>query len=218
MPTANSQIPVFYPALSHYLAHRAQEFNQIPPDRKTELAGVAEFVRQKLHSGQTARLTFICTHNSRRSHLSQIWARVAAAWFGIKGVETYSGGTEATAFNPRAVNALQSCGLQIETDNPNATNPVYRVRYSLEAPPLECFSKVFDHPPNPSTGYCAVMTCSQADDACPLVSGCDLRVAIRYDDPKAADDTPEEAARYTERSRQICREMMFLMKSVLSPS
>ena len=62
------------------------------------------------------------------------------------------------------------------------------------------------------------MTCSQADDACPLVSGCDLRVAIRYDDPKAADDTPEEAARYTERSRQICREMMFLMKSVLSPS
>jgi arsenate reductase len=214
MSIAKGPIPVFYPALKDYLAQRVLESDQIPQDRKAELEAVAQYVRQKLHSGQTARLTFICTHNSRRSHLSQIWARVAAAWFGITGVETFSGGTEATTFNPRAVNALQSCGLQIDTDNPTATNPVYRVRYSLEAPPLECFSKVFDQPPNPSTAYCAVMTCSQADDACPLVSGCDLRVAIRYEDPKAADDTPEEVARYAERSRQICREMLYMISQV----
>jgi len=214
MPPATTPSHHFYPALGNYLEQRTREFDQIPAQRKADLAALGEYVRQKRGAGLPAKLTFICTHNSRRSHLSQIWAQVAAAWFNINGVETYSGGTEATAFNPRAVNALRACGLEIDSENPNATNPLYRVRYSAEAPPLECFSKVFDQPPNPSTGYCAVMTCSQADDACPIVSGCDLRVAIRYEDPKAADDTPEEAARYARRSAQICREVLYLMGSV----
>ena len=203
-----------YPALRAYLDQRAREFDQIPADRKAELAGVGGYVRQKVGAGLPAKLTFICTHNSRRSHLSQIWAQVAAAYFGIKGVETYSGGTEATAFNPRAVTALKACGLQIDAENPTASNPIYRVRFSEVVPPLECFSKVFDQPPNPTSGYCAVMTCSHADEACPFVTGCDLRVAIRYEDPKAADDTPEESARYAERSAQICREMLYMMRSV----
>lgn len=189
-------------------------FESIPSDRKAELAKVAAYIRDCLSKVGVAKLTFICTHNSRRSHLSQIWAQVAAEYYGLEGVETYSGGTEATALNPRAVAAMQRCGLKIVADDPSATNPRYRVYTSESSTPQICFSKAYADPPNPSKGYCAVMTCSQADDACPLVMGCDLRMPIRYEDPKVADDTPFESQRYEERSSQICAEMLYMMSLV----
>jgi arsenate reductase len=167
-----------------------------------------------LADSQPAKLTFICTHNSRRSHLAQIWAHVAADFYGLISVETFSGGTEATALNPRAVAAMRRAGLRITADDVEAANPRYSIYTSETASPQICFSKVFDSPPNPNTKYCAVMTCSQADDACPVVMGCDLRIPIRYEDPKAADGTDYEAERYDERSKQICCEMLYMMSLV----
>lgn len=209
-PAASS----LYPVLLQYLNERVTEFNTIPSQRKTDLAKVADYIRERLSKSEPAKLTFICTHNSRRSHLSQIWAQVAADYYGLGGVETFSGGTEATAFNPRAVAAMQRCGIKITADDRNATNPNYSVFTSDASQPQVCFSKVYDAPPNPTESYCAVMTCSQADDACPLVMGCDLRMPIRYEDPKVADDTEFEPQRYDERSAQICREMLYMMSLV----
>ncbi len=204
----------FYPELQRYLTEAANRFDAIPSERKSELAKVADYVRERLSKSKPAKLTFICTHNSRRSHLSQIWAQVAAEYYDLIGVETFSGGTEATAFNPRAVAAMQRCGLKIVADDPASTNPRYSVYTSDSATPQICFSKAYGDAPNPSQEYCAVMTCSQADDACPLVMGCDLRMPIRYEDPKVADDTEFEAQRYDERSAQICSEMLYMMSLV----
>jgi arsenate reductase (thioredoxin) len=201
----------FYPELKQYLKEAVTRFDKIPNDRRGELAQVADYIRDRLSNAMPAKLIFICTHNSRRSHLSQIWAQVGSGFYGLQGVETYSGGTEATAMNPRVVAALQRCGLKIHSDNPLAANPVYEVANSDSSIPQLCFSKVYSDPSNPSSSYCAVMTCSQADDACPLVKGCDLRIAIRYEDPKVADDTENEAQRYDERSAQICTEMLYVM-------
>jgi len=200
--------------LREYIEQRMGEYDAITEERKKELERVSEYVRNRLRQSKKALLTFICTHNSRRSHLSQIWAKIAAEHYGLEGVETFSGGTEGTAFNPRAVEALRRCGLAIVASNPDSSNPIYQVQSSVSRPVQECFSKVFDATPNPVTDYCAVMTCSQADEACPVVMGCELRVPIRYEDPKVADDTPEESERYDERSRQICREMFYMMSVV----
>jgi len=196
------------------LGERVNAFETIDKDRRADLATLADYIRERTTQSQPAKLIFICTHNSRRSHLSQIWAQVAAAYYGVEGVETFSGGTEATALNPRAVSALCRSGLKIVVEDPAAANPRYRVFVSDEATPQVCFSKVYDGSPNPISGYCAVMTCSQADDACPLVMGCDLRIPIRYEDPKVADDTEFEARRYDERSAQICSEMLYMMSLV----
>jgi arsenate reductase len=200
--------------LKEYIEQRMGEYDAICVDRKKELEQVSEYVRDRLGHGKIARLTFICTHNSRRSHLSQIWAKIAAEHYGLEGVETFSGGTEGTAFNPRAVEALRRCGLGIVARNPDSSNPIYLVQSSVSRRVQECFSKVYDAPPNPVADYCAVMTCTQADEACPVVMGCELRVPIRYEDPKVADDTPEESERYDERSGQICREMFYMMSVV----
>jgi hypothetical protein len=58
------------------------------------------------------------------------------------------------------------------------------------------------------------MTCSEADKNCPVVRGAAVRVALPYEDPKVADGTPAEAARYDERSRQIATEMFYLFSEV----
>lgn len=200
-----------------YVAARLNEFADIGPERRAELDSLAGYVRERIAAGQPVKLTFVCTHNSRRSHLSQLWAAVAAVHYGLEGIATFSGGTEATAMNPRTVEALRRAGMTIDADDLTAINPRYRVRFGDPQTDQTCFSKVYDESPNPSTGFAAVMTCSHADENCPLVRGCDFRIAIRYDDPKLSDETPAEAATYDERSRQIAREMLYLMSRVARP-
>jgi arsenate reductase len=202
-----------FPEVEKYLQLRSGEFDQIPSERKVQLEKIAVFVKKHLESKQSAKLTFICTHNSRRSQMAQIWATTAARHFGIEGVETFSGGTEATAFNPRAVAAMERAGFKIEKDG-DSKNPRYSVRCRASDSPLICFSKIYTGSPNPKDGFCAVMTCSQADKSCPIVSGCSLRIALPYDDPKVGDGSPEEARLYDERCVQIGREMLFLFARV----
>jgi arsenate reductase len=203
-----------YPDIELYVTKREQEFEQISDERKSELQQLAVYVAQCIAKGQDAKLTFVCTHNSRRSHLTQIWTQIAAAHYGVNHAQTFSGGTEVTACNPRTVAALKRCGLRFSTKEESSSNPHYAVAFSDMEPPLICFSKVFNRAPNPSSNYCAVMTCSHADQNCPVAIGCDLRLAIRYEDPKVSDDTPQESATYDERCAQIAREMLYAMSQV----
>lgn len=214
-PPATSQPSksTLYPELQAYVATVLAEFDQIPADRKANLEILAEYARTRRAAGEPVLMTFICTHNSRRSHMGQLWAAVAAAHYGIDGVQTYSGGTEATAFNPRAVAALERAGFRIAptTEPPN---PRYQVRFSDAASPQECFSKKYDDPSNPQANFAAVMTCSEADEACPMVAGAALRVSLPYVDPKGSDGTPGETAAYDERAKQIATEMFYLFSKV----
>jgi len=181
------------------------EFHLITKSRKKELACLTQFIQKQ---GGFADLIFICTHNSRRSHLSQVWAQVAAQHFGFFGVHCYSGGTEATAFYPSAIQALEYHGLHIIPLS-NNNNPVYAVSYNENQHPIICFSKTFDHEFNPQKNIAAIMTCDHADQNCPFIPSASVRIPIRYDDPKIADGTEKELEKYIERSAQICREMFY---------
>jgi protein-tyrosine-phosphatase len=200
-------------ALQDYVNQNALDFSRIAEERRALLDDLAAYVHDRIEVGDPARLIFICTHNSRRSHMCQIWAQTAAGYHGIDGVETFSGGTEATAFDPRAVAALRRAGFEIHAQS-KGDNPVYEVRPGEGGPRMEAFSKVYSDPPNPVTDFCAVMTCSQADEACPYVRGASQRLAIWYDDPKAWDGTGQEAEMYDERCRQIGREMFYVFSRV----
>ncbi len=203
-----------YPRLASYVAARVTEFGQIPADRRERLGELSAYVARARASVATPRLNFICTHNSRRSQMGQVWARAAAVVHGIEGIEVFSGGTEATAFNPRAVAALERAGMRIERLT-GGENPLHLVRVGEAVEPAVCFSKVYDQPPNPRADYCAVMTCAEADAGCPVVRGAAARVSLGYDDPKQADGTPAEEARYDERCAQIAREMLYAFARVL---
>jgi arsenate reductase len=200
------------PELQRTIGRAVAAIDATPAERKRYLDRLAAFVSAKRAAGEGAALTLICTHNSRRSQMGQVWAAVAAAWFGIEGVRTYSGGTEVTAFNPRAVAALRRAGFSI--DGAGRDNPRYRVVFAEDAPALECFSKTYDDASNPAHGFAAIMTCADADVACPVVFGAAARLPIRYEDPKVADGTAEEAAAYDERCLQIATEMLYAFSRV----
>lgn len=190
------------------------QFDLIPMERKTLLTELTRFIQQS-PAGQPVYLNFICTHNSRRSHISQLWAQAAAHYFGVKDIVCLSGGTEATAFNPRAVKAMQDAGFQITIEIPG-DNPVYLVSYSSTASSIKVLSKKYDDPFNNNPGFAAIMTCSHADENCPLVMGAKARIAITYDDPKEFDGTPLESAKYAERVLQIGREMLYAFSHIKS--
>lgn len=184
----------------------------IPLQRRNELRSLAAIVGEHLAREDRARLTFICTHNSRRSHLSQVLAQLAAAFHGVNDVECFSGGTEATACNPRTIAAFERAGFEV-TDTSGGENPIYEIRFAKDAM-IRAWSKVYNEDGNPESGYIGVMTCTHADENCSIVHGASERFSLPFVDPKEADDTPEEAATYDERLRQIGSQMFFLMEAV----
>jgi hypothetical protein len=190
-----------FDAVRTYLDQIALELDQIPAERKAVLDGLAEFYR----SSESKAFNFICTHNSRRSHLGQIWGAVVCDYLGIARMASFSGGTEATAMNPRIVAALERVGLVVA--GTPGENPRYAVRWSTDEG-VTCWSKTYSDPANPASDFCAVMTCTDADEGCPVVLGAAARISLPFIDPKVSDDTPSEALTYDARCRQIAREML----------
>ncbi len=208
MPIKITERISFYKSLIKNIESYKNEFHEVPAERVKLLNELAMFVRTKESAGENIDLIFICTHNSRRSHISQIWAQAAAAYYRIPKVACWSGGTEATAFNPRAVKAMADLGFKIMKTS-ESENPVYEVRFSDSVPPVMAFSKKYDDPFNNTKDFAAVMTCSHANEKCPLVPGATARIALTYDDPKEFDGTPLEAAKYAERVHEIGRDILF---------
>jgi arsenate reductase len=185
----------------------------ITAERKKTLQPLIDFIQSKTTNHQEILLNLICTHNSRRSHLSQVWAQTASAYFNIKNVFCYSGGTETTAMFPMVAKTLESQGFKIKTIS-EGSNPVYTIKYADNQHPIIGFSKTYDDAFNPQSEFVAIMTCSQADGGCPFIAGAEKRIPITFDDPKAFDNTPQQAEKYKERSLQIATEMFYVFSQI----
>ncbi|WP_426092731.1 low molecular weight phosphatase family protein [Flavobacterium sp. DSR3-2] len=191
------------------------DFETITAARKIVLQPLIDFIQDKVTNKQEIRLNLICTHNSRRSHLSQVWAQTAAAHFNIKNVFCYSGGTEATALFPVVTKTLEQSGFKIKTIAAG-NNPIYAIKYGENEHPIIGFSKTYDDDFNPQREFAAILTCSQADGGCPFIAGAEKRIPMTFEDPKAFDNTPQQAEKYKERSLQIATEMFYVFSQIKS--
>jgi arsenate reductase len=191
----------------------SQKFDEIPSDRKSILEKISSFIQSKKDKNEPIQLIYVCTHNSRRSHFGQIWAAVASEFYAIENVSTFSGGTEATAFNINAINALKEMGFDIQSKD-ESNNPIFEVKFSDEKNPSICFSKVYDDAFNPTSNFAAIMTCGDAEENCPFIPGVDLRIATTYNDPKEFDGTPQQDEKYRERSLQIALETLYVFSLI----
>lgn len=185
----------------------------ISKERKEILLPLIDYIQSKIENNEDIRLNFICTHNSRRSHLSQIWAQTMALHFQIPNVFCYSGGTEATAMFPKVVETLENQGFQIQKIS-NSENPVYAVKYDENSHPIICFSKTYDSEFNPASKFAAIMTCSSADQGCPFIAGAEKRIPVQYEDPKAFDGTALMNEKYAERSLEIASELFYVFSQI----
>ena len=182
-------------------------------ERKTILQPLIDYINSKKQANKPIQLNFICTHNSRRSHLAQVWAQAMAAYFKVPKIKCFSGGTEATAVYPMVIETLENAGFEILKEGDNK-NPIYNIHYSLEAKPVIAFSKKYDDDFNPKSEFAAILTCSQADGGCPFVAGSEKRISIMYEDPKISDGTPKQKDAYLERSKQIAAEMKYVFSQI----
>ncbi len=188
-------------------------FNSITEERKATLQPLIDYIQEKVNTTSAVRINFICTHNSRRSHLSQIWAQTAASFYNIPNVACYSGGTEATALFPKIAETLENTGFQIKTIA-EGKNPIYTIKYNTQDHPIIGFSKTYDDAFNPNKDFAAVLTCSSADEGCPFIAGAEKRIPIMFEDPKAFDNTPLQTQKYEERSLQIATDFMYVFSKI----
>jgi len=201
-----------YSSIQSFCDDVTQNFNSISQERKEILDKITEYVRSKVQANKAVQLVYVCTHNSRRSHFGQVWAHVASRYYAIPNVSTFSGGTEATAFNINAINALKKIGFEVKQDGEK--NPLYKLYFDEQESAIECFSKVYNDAKNPQKDFAAIMTCSDAEDNCPFIPGVELRIATTYNDPKAFDNTPLQDEKYSERCKQIATEIFYLFSKV----
>lgn len=202
-----------FDTISQFLLQLEKNAAEYQPDssRKKSLEKLADYISNRLQKDQPVALNFICTHNSRRSHLSQVWAQTIAAHYGYHSIYCFSGGTEATAVYPRVLDTLEHDGFE-KIQLSEGKNPIYQLRFSPLIAGITLFSKTYGHAFNPSQDFAAIMTCSQADQGCPFVAGANARFSLPYDDPKESDGTEEEAKTYRERSHQIAADLFFVFK------
>jgi protein-tyrosine-phosphatase len=186
------------------------EANKILDDRQVELDELAKNILSLLSKSAEVNVVFICTHNSRRSQLAEIWLRLAIEIMGMNNFKIASGGTEQTAFNHRMIYALEAAGFQIEKMD-DSINPKYQ-QLNAEKRPFgpNMYSKVFDAVLSNTTSSMAVMVCDSAAEACPHVANATLRSELLYKDPKVSDGSESESLVYIEKVEEIGREMLYL--------
>lgn len=189
------------------------DLNSISEERKKVLESLITFIQNKYNKDEDIRLNFICTHNSRRSHLSQIWSQTLAKYFSIKNVFSYSGGTEATALFPVVSETLKKSGFDISIIA-KGLNPIYSIKYSSNEHPIIGFSKTYNDAFNPQSEFAAILTCNHADENCPNIVGAEQRIPLTYIDPKVSDNTPLQQETYYKRSIQIATEMKYIFSNI----
>ena len=202
-----------FPKLFSYCNNLSSEFVQIPEERKAELKDIADFIVEQRKDHKPANLLFVCTSNSRRSHMAQVWAQIASFYYNIDSVYTFSGGTEQTRVNINSIDALNRTGIEIYS-NSQGDNPLRYIRVGNKINPWVIFSKKYTDSTNPKNNFAAIMVCTEADKSCPFVEGAEARVGLPYQDPKEFDNSPLKEAKYDERCRQIAREMFYIMDLV----
>ena len=199
------------PTLEKTIAQLPKLKGTIAHERKALLTKIAEYINQKLQHNEAVKMNFICTENSRRSHLSQLMSAAIIQYFGLP-IQTFSGGTKVSACNPRTVAALQRAGFEIA--NPGGENPKYSVVLEPNGESLFAYSKLYDAPENPQDNFIAIMVCGHADENCPFIPNAEKRFAVTFDDPKVADDTSREAETYDERLLEIGSQFYYLFEQV----
>ena len=200
-----------YKTIEHTVA--TLNIESVLSERKMTLEPLIDYIQSKIEADQEIRLNFICTHNSRRSHLSQVWAQTMAHYFNVKNVFCYSSGTETTALFPMISETLQNSGFEVKTIS-EGNNPIYNIKYAANEHPIIGFSKKINTVFNPTSEFAAIMTCSQADTGCPFIAGAEKRIPITFEDPKIFDNTPQMTEKYNERSLQIATELFYVFSQI----
>lgn len=200
-----------FPPIEAYLAQLSP--NNITEKRKEKLNMISEYIYKKLKQQEPVALNFICTHNSRRSFLTNVWANVLAYHFKLPLIESYSAGTEATEIFSSCLEVLEENGFQISRKSKTPVNPTYEIKFSEAAKKITDYSKSLAQQ-QLNQEFIAILTCDEANQACPMVPRAEIRFALPYQDPKAFDKLPNQKEAYRATNTQIATELLYLFNAL----
>lgn len=184
----------------------------IKEDRKLLLRNIADAIANEHTKNEVVNLNFICTHNSRRSQLGQVWSFFAAHYFKLN-IDAFSGGTEITAFHRNIVKTLQKVGFHFQLENFSHLNPTYSISFDTENKAILGFSKHYNDPINVAP-FMAITTCNNADKNCPFIPDASHRFNLPFADPKASDGKSKQDEKYLKTNQQIAGEIFFIFNHV----
>ena len=107
----------------------ALENIRLTEERRELLIAISKKIADEYLDRGKVNLNFICTHNSRRSQLAQVWSFFYSEYFQLKNIFTYSGGTEATDFHRNTVKTLQKSGFLFDLIGFSHKNPKYLISF-----------------------------------------------------------------------------------------
>lgn len=203
--TKSTDIKIFF--------EKAKE-NIVTLDSRYELLiSIAQKITKELYDRKKLNLNFICTHNSRRSQMAQVWSYFATEYFGLDAISSFSGGTEVTAFHRNTVKTLQKSGFEFSVLDFSHQNPKYSISFHNSTKSILGFSKIFDNQIN-EYPYIAITTCDSADQNCPFIPDAIHRFHLPYTDPKISDRTEDQDSRYMDTNQQIAGETFIIFQEV----
>ena len=214
MESAEKNVYLVNENLIGYCDELTGEYDAIPPSRREELIRISDYISGCRSNGKKTTILFVCTHNSRRSIYAQAWLYAASIYFDLDRIESLSGGTEASEVKDTVISTLKDAGFNVTGDNHKEGNPAYSLSAGEGIHGIILRSEIFSEVSGPGVGFAAVMVCSDADEACPIVPGAEARFPLHYDDPKSSDGTDSENERYTETCRRIAREIFFMAENI----
>ena len=184
----------------------------ISDERKTLLLKISDAIAKEHILNKEVNLNFICTHNSRRSQLGQVWSFFAASYFNLN-INAFSGGTEVTAFYKNTVKTLQKVGFEFQLTDFSHQNPTYQISFNGNENRILGFSKLYSNPIN-TEPFMAITTCNNADTNCPFIPTASHRFHLPFIDPKHSDGTTKQEETYLQTSIQIAGEVYFIFSEV----
>ena len=186
--------------------------NTIPDRRKKSLKVILEAIKKNKNLNLPSKLNFICTHNSRRSQLCQIWSETIFNYYGFDRIHSFSGGTEVTSINKRIIKVLVESGFSIKQNN-HLINPEYSVNYG-QLKEIKLISKLYNDIQNPSYNFIAIMNCSSAEENCPFIEGASERISLHFDDPGEFDGSSFENEKYQQTNIDIASSIKYMCTNI----
>ena len=183
---------------------------EVADNRAFVLNEIVNYICKKISENKVPKLNFICTHNSRRSQFCQFWATFFYNYYNVK-CEVFSGGTVQTKVNKSVISVIKDYGFNISFED--SSNPIYSIKFK-KLNLGNYFSKLYFDFENPKSEFAAIMTCSDAENNCPLIEGAEIKFFLQYEDPKKYDKTKIEKTGYKKTSEKIASEMNYLYRKL----
>ncbi len=202
-----------YPILNEYVKDFPKEFRKIPEDRRYRLNEIVYFLEEQQERKAPWQVTFISTNQSSVSHMTQVWSKVAAFYFGMAKYQSFSAGIKPEPISTNTILAMEKAGFIVYKTEVGGMD-VYRVKYSYNLEPIVVFPKKLNYVKNPFDNFMAVFVDENADMNTQNIKGTYNRLLLNYNDPVGYSGSGLEDQIYDKSCKQIAVEMFYVFSQL----